>query len=360
MTHVNNQVPFMTPLPSLLSKLLAGLLLAGFTFAAAAAPKKILVVTQSKGFMHGAVKRPAPDQLCLVEQTLEKIGKDTGIFETVNSQNAIEVITRENLAKFDGVFFYTTGILLPAGDPREALTDFVKQGKAFIGAHSATDTFHGGKDAYQPYVQMVNGSFNGHPWNAGNTCGFTSLDPSHPTVKMFPAEFTWKDEIYQYNNYDPATVRVLYALDMAKTNPKMPYLVPVCWVRQYGQGRLFYTNLGHNEGTWKDGKFQEHIIAGFRWALQLDEGDATPNPDAQRTQHNRSVIAYAAAETKKDYAALVGKAGDAKWIEAVSEAAEAYRKFPSPDPKKAAAEEIESAKVNRSALREKLAAALDR
>ena len=48
-----------------------------------------------------------------------------------------------NLAKFDGVFFYTTGILVPAGGPREALTDFVKSGKAFMGTHSATDTFHG-------------------------------------------------------------------------------------------------------------------------------------------------------------------------------------------------------------------------
>ncbi len=344
---------------SFLRSFAALVLTAGLAFSAAAAPKKILVVTQSKGFMHGSVKRPGPDQLCLVEQTLEKIGKDTGLLETVNSQNAIEVLTRENLAQFHGVFFYTTGILLPAGDPREALTDFVKQGKAFIGAHSATDTFHGGKDEYKPYVQMINGSFNGHPWGNGTTCTFANLDPSHPTVKMFPAEFTWKDEIYQYSNYDPASVRVLYALDMAKTNPKMPYLVPVCWVREYEKGRLFYTNLGHNEATWKDAKFQEHLIAGFRWALKLDDGDATPNPDAQKALHNKSVIAYAAAETKKDYAALVSKAGNAKWIAAVSAAAETYRKVPSPDPKKATPEAVEEAKAAKAVLREKLAAALE-
>ena len=164
-------------------------LAAGLASTATAAPKKILVVTQSKGFMHGSVKRPGPDQLCLVEQTLEKIGKDTGLFETVNSQNAIEVLTRENLAKFDGVFFYTTGILLPAGDPREALTDFVKQGKAFIGAHSATDTFHSGKDAFKPYVQMINGAFDGHPWGSGTTCTFVNHDPAHTTVKMLGEEF---------------------------------------------------------------------------------------------------------------------------------------------------------------------------
>ena len=46
--------------------------------------------------------------------------------------DAIAVLTKENLAKYDALFFYTTGSLLPAGEPREALLDFVKQGKGFI------------------------------------------------------------------------------------------------------------------------------------------------------------------------------------------------------------------------------------
>jgi type 1 glutamine amidotransferase len=335
---------------------LVSLLAAALT--ATAAPKKILVITQSKGFVHGSVKRPAPDQLCLVEQTLIELGAKSGDFETVNSQNAIESITRENLAKFDGVFFYTTGILLPDGDPREALMDFVKSGKAFIGAHSATDTFHDGKDAYKPYVQMVNGAFNGHPWGSGTTCTFVNHDPAHPTVKMLGEEFQWKDEIYQYKQYDPASVRVLYSLNMAKTSPKMPYLVPVCWVREVGQGRLFYTNLGHNEGTWKNEKFHEHIIAGFRWALKLDNGSAVPNPEVQQQQHDKSVVAYAADVVKKDYAALLPKAKNPAWLAAVSAAADALRKAPNVDAKKAKPEEVEAARAKKDELKAKLVAAV--
>ena len=327
--------------------------------AAAAETKKLLVITQSKGFRHDPVKRGTNGELCLVEKTMAKIGKDSGLFETVNSQNAIEALTRENLKKFDAVLFYTTGILLPEGDPREALMDFVKQGKAFIGIHSATDTFHGGKDAFNGYVQMINGSFNGHPWNAGLTSAFVKLDTDHPVAKMFPAEFNWKDEIYQYNNFDASAVRVIYSLDMSKSSLKMPYLVPVCWVREFGQGRLFYTNLGHNEATWKNETFQQHLIAGFRWATKLDDGTATPNPDAQKAEHNKSVVAYAAAETKKEFAQLMAKAGNAKWLEGVSAAADAYRKAPSPDSKKAKPEEVEAAKAKRAELKEKLSAALE-
>ena len=52
--------------------LLATLVLASAS--AEAAAKKILVITQSKGFQHNPVKRPAPDQLCLVEQQMKELG----------------------------------------------------------------------------------------------------------------------------------------------------------------------------------------------------------------------------------------------------------------------------------------------
>jgi uncharacterized protein len=333
----------------------AALLLA--TASAEAAAKKILVVTQSKSFQHGVVKRPAPDQLCLVEQQLKELGEQSGIFTTDFSQDAIAVLTKENLAKYDALFFYTTGSLLPAGEPREALLDFVKQGKGFIGTHSATDTF---KD-FKGYTAFINGSFAGHPWGSGTTASFVNHEPSHPTVAMLGKEFTWKDEIYQYNDYDPKSVRVLYSLDMAKTNPKRPYLVPVCWVREYGAGRLFYTNLGHNDATWKDAKFHEHLLAGIKWATKLIDGPATPNPEVQQAQHNLSIVAYAASLAGKDAAAYTAKAAtadpakatsNAAWLteltaaaNAASKAQDAVGNLRDPDAKKTKPEELEAQKA---------------
>lgn len=344
-----------------------------------AAAKKLLVITQSKGFMHNPVKRPAPDQLCLVEQQLKELGEQSGVFTTANSQDSITALTKENLAKFDGVFFYTTGILVPTGGPREALTDFVKSGKAFMGAHSATDTFHGGKDAFTEYVQMVNGSFAGHPWGSGTLCTFVNHEPKHPVVAMFSPEFQWKDEIYQYNNYNPQSVRVLFSLDMSKTNPKRPYLVPVCWVREFGSGRLFYTNLGHNDATWKDAKFHEHLLAGFKWAFKLIDGPATPNPEVQAAHHNHSVVAFAAALVGKDASAYVAKAkSNPQWLadvtaaaNNVSKAQDAVGAVRDPDAKKTKPEELDAqkaaAKTKRAELqakfeeeKKKLAAALEK
>ena len=194
---------------------------------AQAAPKKILVITQSRGFTHGVVRRPK-DGLCVVEKTLAAIGKDSGVFTTVNSQDAIKSITRENLKQYDGIFFYTTGVLLPAGDPREALMEFVKSGKAFVGTHSAGDTFHG-KGGFTSYVKMINGSFAGHPWGAGSTNGFLNHEPGHPTVAMLGKEFMWKDEIYQYNNFDPKEFERLKRKFKAHVR-KYSYVLDKSWV----------------------------------------------------------------------------------------------------------------------------------
>jgi len=154
---------------------------------------------------------------------------------------------------------------------------------------------------HKGYYEMINGTFAGHPWGSGETVTLVNHDPTHPVVKMLGNEFTWKDEIYQYSHYDSKAVRVLYSLNMAKCKLRMPYLVPVCWVREYGQGRVFYTNLGHNESTWQNATFKAHLLAGIRWALKLEEGPATPNPEVQALENTKSMVAALVAETgKKD------------------------------------------------------------
>ena len=269
---------------------------------AQAAPKKILVITQSRGFTHGVVRRPK-EGLCLVEKPLAAIGKKSGVFTTVNSQDAIKSITRDNLKQFDGIFFYTTGMLLPAGDPRDALMDFIKSGKAFVGTHSAADTFK----QYKGYVSMINGSFAGHPWGGGSTNGFLNHEPNHPTVAMLGKEFMWKDEIYQYNNFEPSSVRVLFSLNMAKSKPQMPYHVPVCWVRSFGKGRVFFTNLGHNNSTWENEMYHKHLVEGFKWALKITDGPSAPNPEVQAQQSINAFALFASQKLNLNQAELTKK-----------------------------------------------------
>ncbi len=75
-------------------------------------------------------------------------------------------------------------------------------------------------------------------------------------------------------------------------NEPIPGHYPLSWCRSYGQGRVFYTSLGHREDIWdpswmdQNGSranppsvavmFQKHILGGIYWAIGLAEGDSTP------------------------------------------------------------------------------------
>jgi type 1 glutamine amidotransferase len=279
-------------------------------------PARILAVSVTTGFRHNSIPT--------AEAALEELGRAQGLFhldflrmpegkkeDPAWQENLRGLFAKafapETLRDFDGVMFVNTTGNLPVPDLAGFLA-WIESGKAFIGFHAASDTFKS-SDAY---VEMIGGHFAGHPWNAGGEHGFVNHEPAHPVVAMFPPRFRWKDEIYQYDpRYKPENLRVLVSIDMPASAPKEPWHVPVAWVRDYGKGRVFYTNFGHNNATWKDPMFQKHAAAGIAWALGRLDAPAAPNADVQAAEYLRSVLAAAAAATGADHDALRAKA-DAK------------------------------------------------
>ncbi len=258
---------------------------AGAADVATAKKARMLMVTQSKGFKHGSVNRPA-GKLAPAEIAITQLGQTSGLFTVDCTQEVDKDFTKDNLKNYDLVFFYTTGNL---GIPEETLSyffnDWLKQkGHGFIGAHSATDTY----GDYKPYWDMVGGTFNGHPWGSGETVTITVHDTKHPASLPWGEEFQIKDEIYQYKNWQPEKVHVLMSLNMAKCKTKKPYHVPVSWVKNYGDGRIFYTNLGHNESTWANKQFIDSMEHGIKWVLGQEPGDATPNPELSKAQDEKA------------------------------------------------------------------------
>lgn len=367
--------------------------------ARAASPKKLLVVTVTTGFRHG----PAIDA---AEKVLPELAAKSGSefqFEFLSEpgprpsagkppernakltdeewmtvQEAYKAaaakakdeeaewsakvkglfalkLSAEALKAYDGVVFCNTTGELPLPDP-EAFGNWIKSGKAFVGMHSATDTLK----ALPSYYEMINGSFAGHPWGGGGTHKFLNHEPAHPAVAMFPGEFQWKDEIYQYNNFKPESVRVLLSLDTAQSTPQAPYHVPVSWVRDVGAGRLFYTNLGHNDSTWKDEIYHRHIVAGMRWALRLVEGPSEPNPGVSAQAALKGVAGTAASALNQEAAALEARAlakakADPQWALRARAEADSYRSLPGPK-KDAKPEEVESLAAKKRAFLMKLLA----
>jgi type 1 glutamine amidotransferase len=253
-------------------------------------PARILFVTQSAGFMHGSVKR-GDKPLAVCERVMTELGISSKLFRVDCSQDVKADFTKEKLQHYDIVMFYTTGKL--AID--EATLDYFfntwlkQKNHGFIGTHSAADTF---KD-YKPYWDMIGGTFNGHPWTANTTVTITNHEPDHPIVKAWGTEFTIKDEIYQFKNWQPEKVRVLMSLNMQKTALKRPTHIPICWCKSYGEGKVFHMSLGHREDVWTNSTYQQSLLGGVKWILGQTAGASEPNPGLSARQQQ---LAEAAAD----------------------------------------------------------------
>ncbi|MBS0202089.1 MAG: ThuA domain-containing protein [Planctomycetes bacterium] len=266
--------------------------------AAAADKSKVLFLTQSQGFKHGSVNRDKRD-LAVAEVAMTQLGQKTGLFDIHCTQDAAADFTKENLKNYDIVMFYTTGELpIAAADRDYFMNEWLKQkGHGWIGFHSAADTYRTNNPAHKWYWDLCGGTFKGHPWNAGELVTISVHDTKHPAMKPFGDEFQIKDEIYWYDHWVPENVHVLMSLNIAKCPTKGQKTndglhaehVPVSWCRTWGDGKIFFNNLGHNESTWTDPRFLDSTEAAIRWIRGEVAGDATPNPEVSRQQQAKAL-----------------------------------------------------------------------
>jgi type 1 glutamine amidotransferase len=267
----------------------AGVLMCGLLslpMGAQGAPRKVLVVTVTKGFRHSSI--------ATAEKVLADLGKKSGAFEVDyvrNDEEMAEKMTPAALKNYDGVIFANTTGDLPLPD-KDGFLDWIKSGKGFVGTHSASDTFH----HFEPYVEMLGGEFQTHHTQAEVDC--LNQDPKHPACRHLGATFHVKDEIYLIKNFERSKVHGLLGLDKhpadksPEGNAQTAGDYPIAWCKEYGKGRVFYTSLGHREDVWDPATpesfkrenpkevseaYQKHLLGGIKWALGLEKGSAKLN-----------------------------------------------------------------------------------
>lgn len=313
----------------------------------AAEKKRIIVCTVTTGFRHSSIP--------FAERTLEKLAKETGAFEIVDfarqpegkapqrpkkpkdlapnasdkdkarhegdmkkfqaelakwtpelvaqekaAKEAFETAVKASLAKLspenltakkiDGVIFANTTGDLPLPD-KEGFIKWIEDGHAFMGMHSASDTFH----PFPAYGGMLQGEFKTHGKQV--PADLVAGDTAHPAnAGIGPKWDIAQEEMYEMKDgsHDRAKVRALWFLRHPPQEPTKEQYAAVSWCRVAGKGRVFYTSLGHREDLWSDEEmpgrinspetsrqYQKHILGGIQWALGLASGESTPNPEVK-------------------------------------------------------------------------------
>ena len=188
-----------------------------------------------------------------------------------------------NLDWYDAVVFFTTGETTMTDQQKKDLISFIKKdGKGFVGIHTATVTGYSWKD----YGDMLGGRFDGHPWGRQDFKVIVER-PDFPGMDLFVADPSIKDEeIYQLLDepYSRATEDVLARADVSpfsKTEPDLRRTdndFPVAWIKNYGAGRVFYGALGHSAESWDDPRYQTLYLDAIKWVTKVFDYPIRPHP----------------------------------------------------------------------------------
>lgn len=271
------------------------LALAAGACAADAPARKLLFFTKSSGWEHDVIswKKGQPS---FAERQLTELGASRGwTFEFSKDGSRF---TPEYLARFDALVFYTTGDLCSPGTDKQppmtpagkqAIFDFVRGGKGFVGIHSASDTFHTDNESQKgperfrnhceqadPYVRFLGAEFIMH--GAQQVATNRVVDPAFPGFAGLGASFAFNEEWYSLKDFRD-DIHVLTVIDAPAMKGDMykrpPY--PNCWARAEGKGRVWYTAMGHREDVWTNPVFRSILAGGISFALGDAKGDLAPN-----------------------------------------------------------------------------------
>ncbi len=264
----------------------------GLTRAADAPKQKVLYFTRSAGFEHPVVARKG-GKLSFSEEK----------FTEMCAKHNVEVVCTKDGGVFDGdldqygaIAFYTSAVLTDPVQGRDEppmtlsgkkrFFEAIAGGKGFLAFHASTDSFHSKGSEVSDFVAMLGGEFvvHGRPQEAA----MKVVSPKFPGVGRLGDSFKMMEEWYAQKNFakDLHVILVQETEGMVDACYQRPPF-PATWARMQGQGRVFYTSMGHFENVWTSDIFQQVVLGGLSWVLKRIDADVTPNIDRVTPQANQ-------------------------------------------------------------------------
>ena len=225
-------------------------------------PGEILVYTRTAGFRH--------DSIPAAVDALASLASQDG-FRIEHSEDPT-VFTPARLSRHPAVvFLHTSGDMLD-GDGVDALLAYVRGGGGFLGIHAASDALYGSA----PYHELVGATFNGHPPMQSAT--LVVEDTANAATASLPVRWQHVDEFYEFTSNPRGSVHVLVRVDESTyVGGGMGADHPLSWCHSFGNGRSFYTALGHPIEAWSDPVFLSHVRGGLRIAAGLTAANCARN-----------------------------------------------------------------------------------
>jgi len=233
----------------------------------------ILIFSKTNGFRDDAQIRAA-------NAALEKLAKEKG-WSSFTTENAA-VFNAAHLRQFKAVVWNSVSGDVLTKDQRAAFKAWLEAGGGYVGLHGA-----GGDPSYkwQWYVdQLIGTQFIGHTLGPQFQQGRLVIeDQTHPATRSLGKEWVRTEEWYSFDKSPRAKgYRILVTLDETSYSPleKFPLFPakniamgkdhPMVWTHCVGNGRAFYSALGHRAEAYAEPKHLEMISRAINWAAGLE------------------------------------------------------------------------------------------
>ena len=247
---------------------------------ASAAPlERVLVFSETAGFRHDSI----PQGIAAIQE----LGAANDFAVTATEDGA--AFTAANLAQYDAVVFLsTTGDVLDDAQ-QDAFESYIQSGGGYVGIHAAADTEY----TWGWYGQMLGGYFKNHPPGTP-TASVDIEDTDEPSTETVPVRWTRTDEWYNYQSpdnpsvggggadYSPrlSDVHVLATVDETTYDEQDDSAGaddhPIAWCGDFDGGHMWYTGMGHTQGSFAEPDFREHLLGGLQTVTGAEASDCGP------------------------------------------------------------------------------------
>jgi len=216
--------------------------------------------------------------------SLERILSGSGRFDvTVTTDPAAAFASPAAYEPFAAFVLDYNGVRW--GEPAESnFLAAVAGGKGVVVVHAANNAFRGWIE-YEKMCALCWRDGTGHGRFHAFDVAITDRD--HPTTRTLPDLARHPDELYHklapmHGTEYRVLADALSAKDTGGTGEREPMII----VKEFGQGRVFHTPLGHvwkgqpdTRASHEDPQFANLILRGTEWAAtgDVDDGSATAN-----------------------------------------------------------------------------------
>lgn len=208
---------------------------------------------------------------------LVRLGAEHGMKVDVSETG--KDVSEKSLANYDVLLLNNANVLDKVFEPaqRQAIENWYADGGAIVALHAVL--VH--QEEWAWIMELGGCDFNS---DSEFLKAKVKVDPAamdHPTVKGWGEEFWYEAD---WTNHTKTVtglpgLQVLLRVDESTYEPVRDYFKtrggkamgedhPIAWTREWGGGRFFYTELGHDLRSLNTEFGKQHIIEGIKWVAE--------------------------------------------------------------------------------------------